>query len=97
MSASRRKLPLESSKSNFRFTPESEHNSAIAACPKCAARCRRPHRGVHVGESQSSMHLIGIIVAGEEINVIEHVAMLFVLTGVVVLQVGRRTVDSSSS
>ena len=43
------------------------------------------------------MHLIGIIVAGEEINVIEYVAMLFVLTGVVVLQVGRRTVDSSSS
>jgi hypothetical protein len=36
MSASRQKLPLAGSKSNFRFTPESRLNSEIAACPKSA-------------------------------------------------------------
>ena len=41
--------------------------------------------------------VIGIVVGGEEINVLEYIAMLFVLTGVAVLQVGKRTVDSSPS
>jgi drug/metabolite transporter (DMT)-like permease len=41
--------------------------------------------------------VIGIFVGGEQINVLEYVAMLFVLIGVAVLQVGKRTVDSSSS
>jgi hypothetical protein len=51
--ALRQKLPLASSKFNFRFTPETGLNSAIAACPKSAngrrsglgdkaARLRRP-------------------------------------------------------
>jgi EamA domain-containing membrane protein RarD len=41
--------------------------------------------------------VIGIFVGGEQINVLEYVAMLFVLIGVAVLQVGKRTVGSSSS
>ncbi|HVR57656.1 MAG TPA: hypothetical protein VMT72_12625 [Pseudolabrys sp.] len=36
ISASRQKLPLAGSKSNFRLIPENGLNSAIAACPKCA-------------------------------------------------------------
>jgi hypothetical protein len=38
MTASRQKLPLAGSKSNFRFTPESRLNSEIAACPKSAKK-----------------------------------------------------------
>jgi drug/metabolite transporter (DMT)-like permease len=41
--------------------------------------------------------VIGIFVGGEQINVLEYVAMLFVLIGVAVLQVGKQTVGSSSS
>ena len=35
MTASRQKLSLAGSKSNFHFTPESRLNSEIPGCPKC--------------------------------------------------------------
>jgi hypothetical protein len=36
MAASRQKLPLAKSNSNFRFAPESRLNSDVASCPKSA-------------------------------------------------------------